>query len=80
MRRAGLGKKRTEARSSGALEPAVWGAGTGEEIGPVLCHWNLGQKAGCMEGSLEAVPGGSTSFVPDPRVGSVPSLDGRFRE
>ncbi|KAF3819124.1 hypothetical protein GH733_013274 [Mirounga leonina] len=56
MRRAGLGKKRAEVRSSGVPEPAVLGAGTRKEIGLVLRHWNLGQKAGCMEGSLEAEP------------------------
>lgn len=84
MRRAGLGKKRDEIRSSGALEPAVLGPGAREEIGPDLCHWNLGQKAGCMEGSLEALPSGNTPFFPDPRgflkFGSFPSLDGSFRE
>lgn len=59
MRRAGLGKKKAEIRSSGILESAVLGAGRREEIGPVLNHWNLGQK-GCIEGSLEAVPSRNT--------------------
>ena len=53
----------------------VLGAGTWG-----LCHWNLSQKAGCMEGSLEAVPRGNTVFVTDPRCflnfGAVPRLDG----
>lgn len=40
MRRAGLGKKRAEIRSSGAAELAVLGAGTREEVRPVSCHWN----------------------------------------
>lgn len=36
MRRAGLGKEGAEVRSSGTLEPAVLGAGTREEVGPLL--------------------------------------------
>lgn len=66
MRRAGLGKKRAEILSSGALELAVLGAGTRKEIGSVSCLWNLNQRAGCIEGSLEAIPSGNTPFVRDP--------------
>ncbi|TEA24757.1 hypothetical protein DBR06_SOUSAS35810016, partial [Sousa chinensis] len=80
MRRAGLGKKRAEILSSGALKLAVLGAGTRKEIRSVSCLWNLNQRAGCIEGSLEAIPSGNTPFVRDPgaflKFSSVPGVDG----
>lgn len=66
-------RNRTEARSLGA--------GTGEESG----HMSLDsgpQKVGRMGGGVWKRCQVETQLlsVPDPRVGSVPPWDGRFRE
>lgn len=67
MRRAGLGKRRAEVRSSGAPEPAVLGAGARKEIRPVLLSLEPGLESRMYGGVLEAEPSSLTPFVSDPR-------------
>lgn len=63
MRRAGLGKNRTEVRSLGTLGPVEQGEGRGRKLyRPSVSDW--GWKGNCW-GSVKEVPSGSASFVPD---------------